>query len=66
MFVAERFHVSQSTIFPIKRRMLTTGSLKKHFRSGRPMAGTWRQDREKCLLYFRNRFQSAVEAAAYF
>ena len=44
--VPERFHVSQSTLSRLRRRMLTTGSLHDHFRSGRPRAATRRQDHE--------------------
>jgi hypothetical protein len=42
----ERFHVSQSTLSRLRRRMLTTGSLIDHFRSGSPRVATRREDRE--------------------
>jgi transposase len=44
--VPERFHVSQSTLSRLRRRMLTTGSLNNHFKSGRPRVATRRQDQE--------------------
>jgi hypothetical protein len=56
----ERFHVSQSTLSRLRRRMLTTESLNDHFRSGRPMVATLHQDQETPILNLRNRFQAAV------
>jgi transposase len=64
--VPERFHVSQSTLSRLRRRMLTTGSLNDHFRSGRPRVVTLRHDQETPLLHLRNRFQAAVKTAAHF
>jgi hypothetical protein len=49
--VPERFHVSQSTLSRLRRRMLTTGSLNDHFRSDRLRVATRRQDQETPLLH---------------
>jgi hypothetical protein len=54
--VPERFLVSQSTLSRLRRRILTTGSLNDHFRSGLPRVATRRQDQETPLLHLRNRF----------
>jgi transposase len=64
--VPGRFHISQSTLFHLIRRMLTTGSLNDHFRSGRPRVLTRHQDRETPLLNLRNSSQAAVETAVHF
>jgi transposase len=64
--VPERFHVSQSTLSRLRRRMVTTRSLNDHFRSGRPRVATRRQDQETPLLHLRNRFQAAVKTAVHF
>jgi transposase len=64
--VPERFHVSQSTLSCLRRRMVTTGSLNDHFRSGRPRVATRRQDQGTPLLHLRNRFQEAVKTAVHF
>jgi transposase len=58
--VPERFHVSQLTLSRLRRRMLKTGSLNDHFRSGRPKVATGRQDRDTPLLHLRNHFQASV------
>jgi transposase len=63
--VAGRFNVSQSTISRLRRRLLTTGSVKDRPRSGRPRVTTPRQDREIRLLHLRNRFRTAVETAVH-
>jgi hypothetical protein len=50
--VPERFHVSQSTLSRLRRRMLTTGSLlNDHFRSGCPRVATQRQYQDNPLLH---------------
>jgi hypothetical protein len=49
--VPERFHVSQSTLSRLRRRMLTTGSLHDHFRSGRPRVATLGAKTEKPLYF---------------
>jgi transposase len=59
--VPERFHVSQSTLSRLRRRVVTTGSLNDHLRSGRPRVATWRKDQETPLLHLRNRFQAVVK-----
>jgi transposase len=64
--VPGRFHVSQSTLSRLRRRMLTTGSLNDHFRSGHPSVATRGQDQETPLLHLRNRFQAAVKTAVHF
>jgi transposase len=64
--VPERFHVSQSTLYRPRRRMLTTGSLNDHFRSGRPRVATRRQDQETPLFHLKHRFQVAVKTAVHF
>jgi hypothetical protein len=64
--VLERFHLSQSTLPCLRSRILTTGSLNDHFRSGRPKVATWRQDQETPLPQLRNHFQAAVKTAVHF
>jgi hypothetical protein len=49
--VPERFHVLQSTLSRLRRRMLTTGSLHDHFRSGRPRVATLGAKTEKPLYF---------------
>jgi transposase len=64
--VPERFHVSRSTLSRLRRRMLTTGSLNHHFRSGRPRVATRRQNQETPLLHLRNRFPAAIKTGFHF
>jgi transposase len=56
--VPERFYVSQSTLSRLRRRVLTTGNLNDHFRSGHPRVATRRQDRKIPLPHLRNRLQA--------
>jgi hypothetical protein len=66
--VPEQFYVLQSTLSHFRLRVLTTGSLNDHFRSGHPWVATRRQDQETPLRlrHLRNRFQAAVKAAVHF
>jgi hypothetical protein len=47
----EQIHVSQSSLSRLRRRMLTTESLKNYFRSDRPRVTARRQDQKTPLLH---------------
>lgn len=62
--VARRLGVAQSTVFRLKQRLQTTGSVADRPRSGRPRETTLRQDRAIRLAHLRNRFLTAAETAS--